>query len=757
MQFWARLGEITFTGLASLTQASFSFIFGKSLNTVREQVRSLDDLVRKYQLRHLDLYLRNLEFCFHLLSQEENHETILIRKSITTKRSQVSPFVDFWCGMTQSLTHLANHSYQEAATEIETVIKHLDKAFGMIYQPIAVALGALAHYALAIDGNDNQKSSHIQRANGYQKAFNKFYRKYPRNLKFYHAILCAESAHLNLRRASAENHYEQALQISRMDNMMLHESIAYSRAGIFYNSIGNFTVASQFADCAYDVYYSWGGRKLAFNSVEAKKQKNEDDNSARFRVGESEVGAGRFHTTGLFDAETMQKIFDACKTTGSIENIAEQTLKLAVEYSHAEKGALISEENGKLRLKSYISAIADKQPFNRDDSPDAWPLSQGLVRLAMQKGSTVRLDRDHSQPSLANDAYIIKHRPKNSVAIPIVLQHGQRWSFYLESNRIHLSFSVPQIEFVNLLANQAKLAIESSLLIEEKLRNEQSFRHALEQKVEQRTKELFQAKSGIESSHHSLAALNQKINEGLSYAARLQTSILPSENQLTEAFPSHFVIWKPRELVGGDFYWLRKIDDRYLIALVDCTGHGVPGAFLTMVANTLLNQAAHFIQPSLILEQINRYFTDAITRSLGDNYENEGLDIVVALADPKAHTVTAASSGMNIFHVHDDGGEIIKSGNMRIGRSDNTEALFPETIISAKDSSQFYLISDGLFDQPGGEKGLPFGRKRLLNVLIEAHTLAVDDQQKFILKRWQEFTGEMPQVDDISAIMFKVG
>lgn len=252
-----------------------------------------------------------------------------------------------------------------------------------------------------------------------------------------------------------------------------------------------------------------------------------------------------------------------------------------------------------------------------------------------------------------------------------------------------------------------------------------------------------------------LAEQNQKIMDSIDYARRLQESSLPSHKDMAETFADYFVLWKPRDRVGGDFYWMRKPDpSRVLVAVVDCTGHGVPGAFMSMAVNSILDSivAAGEYNPAQILQILNRKVKDTLHRGDPDRMADDGLDIGLCCIE-KNQRVIFAGARIPLYVVSNGQVQMLPASRKGLGyRRSSTEMTFEtfEWIAEARDC--FIMTTDGYLDQNGGTQDMPLGRKRFSELLRQANTADLDRVQQNLETALSEYMGQEQQRDDITVI-----
>jgi serine phosphatase RsbU (regulator of sigma subunit) len=244
-----------------------------------------------------------------------------------------------------------------------------------------------------------------------------------------------------------------------------------------------------------------------------------------------------------------------------------------------------------------------------------------------------------------------------------------------------------------------------------------------------------------------------EIYDSIRYAKRIQTAIMPKVKQIQRDFYDSFVLFLPKDIVSGDFYWYHRIDDKYFIAAVDCTGHGVPGAFMSIIGTYLLNSIIihnGITDPAEILRQLNRKIKIALK---ADNHTqtSDGMDIALAVIDKNKKTLDF-SSALRPMYLFSGGSFIeIKGDKTPITSSISGTSLASYTrhTYDFNEGDLFYIFSDGIIDQFGGRFGKKFLTKRFKQLLFEINPLSMKEQKEIIKKALDDWRADYEQVDDI--------
>lgn len=271
----------------------------------------------------------------------------------------------------------------------------------------------------------------------------------------------------------------------------------------------------------------------------------------------------------------------------------------------------------------------------------------------------------------------------------------------------------------------------------------------LEQLVSDRTTEVVLQKELVELK-------NKEITDSITYAKRIQEAILPAYSFVQENLNNVFVLYKPKDIVAGDFYWLEQKGDKVLLASADCTGHGVPGAMVSVVCNNALNRAVrefNLDNPAEILNKVREIVVDTFSQHKSD--VKDGMDIALISYNPKTLELEYAGANNSFYLISDRKLRIIKADKQPIGKY-AIEKAFTNHKVELKPGDTFYIFTDGYVDQFGGDKGKKFKYKPFLDMLLSIQNMSLEDQKAFIDDVFEEWRGRYEQIDDICIIGVRV-
>lgn len=284
------------------------------------------------------------------------------------------------------------------------------------------------------------------------------------------------------------------------------------------------------------------------------------------------------------------------------------------------------------------------------------------------------------------------------------------------------------------------------LIVREREKAQKKIQAYLEKELEART-------SVVMKQKYVLELQNIEITDSINYAKRIQTSILPDFQRLKDVFSDAFIFFRPRDIVSGDFYWFDKLDDdRFILVCADSTGHGVPGAFMSMIGSTLLQDIItrqHIIKPSEILKILDKQIFSTLNQNVELGVANDGMDMVVCQFNIKSRHVSFASAMRPVIIVMGGESFYIKGNRSSVGGESVIEKFFDDQEYYLNEGDTIYLFSDGLPDQFGGTDGKKMKIARLKKLIEDVSNLPMNGQKEVISMFYNEWKGEFEQVDDI--------
>jgi tetratricopeptide (TPR) repeat protein len=276
--------------------------------------------------------------------------------------------------------------------------------------------------------------------------------------------------------------------------------------------------------------------------------------------------------------------------------------------------------------------------------------------------------------------------------------------------------------------------------------------------LENQKNKIAEQKKIVEEQHHDIL-------DSINYAQRIQTAVLPSNAEMKSLFPKSFVFFQPRDIVSGDFWWMGQCGKIKIIAVADCTGHGVPGAFMSLIGNTALNEIVkekHISDPGEILAQLTLAIVGVLKQeqqsdsTTDSNYflkgVKDGMDIAICCLDEENGILKFSGANNPIYYVSEGMISEIKGDRQPIGLFEGNLKPFSVHTINLKKLEMFYLFSDGYADQFGGENGKKFKYSCLKDLLFSIHKKSTAEQEQELSSTFKSWKGKLEQVDDVCVV-----
>jgi sigma-B regulation protein RsbU (phosphoserine phosphatase) len=264
-------------------------------------------------------------------------------------------------------------------------------------------------------------------------------------------------------------------------------------------------------------------------------------------------------------------------------------------------------------------------------------------------------------------------------------------------------------------------------------------------------------KKRIEKLYTDLEGAYKEIKDSINYARIIQDTMFSDASALRETFPKSFILFKPKDVLSGDFYWFKKKENRFFIAVADCTGHGIPGALLSMLGFNMLYEAVDTkktIHPSEVLDILNKQFRRI--SSSNKTKIHDGMDLLVCSIDLENRTLMYAGANRPLFIVRDEELLEFKPDRVSISGTENLETEFTNNTIKIKTGDRIFLFSDGYIGQFHFKTNKKITSNRFRKLLIRSSSLPVDTQENLINVFFDEWKGDKEQVDDVLLICIQI-
>lgn len=311
-------------------------------------------------------------------------------------------------------------------------------------------------------------------------------------------------------------------------------------------------------------------------------------------------------------------------------------------------------------------------------------------------------------------------------------------------------------KIIEQLRENQQLQTKVNRELEEKVRERTAEISAKNEEITAQSESLKAANHEILLSNEQLNQKNRQITDSINYAARIQQAILGNIEAVEQKFEQAFIFFKPHSIVSGDFYWYAETNHKKIMVIADCTGHGVPGAFMTVLGNGYLDEIINMAQvsdPSEILYKLDQKITNNLRKTeSGEGNVSDGMDMCVLTFDKKTGNVCFAGAKNPLLHVSNGNMTVIKGSKFAIGGAKpkkGNEKEFEMHQITPTKGDTFYVYSDGFQDQFGGQYGRKYLSRRFKELLLEISEKPISQQKQMLENELSQWKGDYEQTDDI--------
>ena len=558
-------------------------------------------------------------------------------------------------------------------------------------------------------------------------------------------LMQAEIARLSGKHAQAVKLYGEAIEAAEKNDYTYYKALCNELAARFYQEQGAPRVAIFYLRDAIYYYNSWGAVakgtqleqkyfSLLTNGVTSTS--NISTTSTHMQI------ALPSESREMLDLSTIIKVSQTISREIHLNGLLEKIMNIVIENAGAQQGFLllnsdsgwiIAAEGSVEKKNSLLPLCVSVEHSGR--------IAKSIFHYTLRTGHNVVINDASQEEQYAGDPYIVENCPKSILCYPILSQGKIVGIWYLENNLIQGAFTAERLKILKLLSGQIAISLENAQIyqkLEELNKN-------LEQKVQERTQQLKNK--------------NRQLMDSIRYARNIQASILPKPARMGAYLSQYFIIWKPQTLVGGDFYWFKPCAKNCLMALGDCTGHGVPGALMTMLASTILSRVAESTMcdnPAQILRELNILVRNSLNQNQKNTLSDDGLDIGICCIMRPEKKLIFAGAKINLYHFSIGNLETIPGDRQSIGYKRSRENFeYKNQTINPGPDSIFYLTTDGYLGQNGENDSRNFGRKRFEELLLCNSGRTLTEQKNLLEKAFQNYKGRKPQRDDVTVLGFK--
>ncbi len=545
----------------------------------------------------------------------------------------------------------------------------------------------------------------------------------------------------------AITHFNNSLKLNRqIKNQNAYRSL-YTNLGMLYSDLMNYEEALKYFRKSLEEEQKTGDKRniiAALNNIALVQSYQKKYNEAIKTLQQSLELAQSLNDVRLIRA-CYGELADNYEKIGDQKNWVKYSKLFATFDKYVKE-----EDMEKFRIESQIKVAR----ANAEKRAKEAELSLKNLKLQLVEDSLDEVEKINRQKQI--ELNLLK-KEKELQEKNMVLQEQKsrlRTERIIRYSLLGLFVLVGAFTLLLLRENKAKKLANKQLAARNKELNEKNM------KIEEQS-------ALLEKQNLELDKKNKQITASINYARRIQEAILPSKKAILQNFPDSFIFYRPKDIVSGDFYWFTKKDDKLLIAAVDCTGHSIPGAFMSMIGNTLLNEIVnekHITKPSEVLNQLNKGIIQALQQE--DGGADDGMDITLccidknnrrlqfACANHLSYVVTPDNNGNSELQTIE--GDIYSIGGPFMSLRRKNVAGFTDKTIELKNNTVVYLFSDGFQDQFGGVENTKFMSQRFKKLLYDNHEKDMHDQQLIMETAFDEWKGDYRQIDDVLLIGLRI-
>ncbi|MBU1170140.1 MAG: AAA family ATPase [Proteobacteria bacterium] len=557
----------------------------------------------------------------------------------------------------------------------------------------------------------------------------------PDNYHHKYLLILAEMYRLKGKRAKAVKHYRLAVQSAFKYGYTQNKAIANERLSTYHLESGENDLATHYLREACQDFEKAG--------YTAKVNQLRESYPLIMKNIHPKNDLNGKTTHDLIDLETIMQISQAISGEIVLDKLLRLIMDITMKRAGAGRGFLLLENEGHLYVEAE-SDITQKEVFGLKSIPieNHEGFARSVVHYVARTQKPLLLSNAAATGDFTLDPYILDHQPRSILCLPILNQGRLSAIIYFENTLTANAFKPDHVELLGLLSAQAAVAIDNARLYEN-----------LEEKVSQRTNELNMTLQTVENA-------NRQIMGSIRYSAMIQQSLLPDPEMIHTHLPGSFFIWIPRDIVGGDIYHFEAQEDRFIIAVIDGTGHGVPGAFMTMIASSGLRRIIkeeNEFNPALILKKLNVFVKTTLQQDKDNAHSDDGLDAAICCYSARTDTLDFAGARLPLYLVKDNLIQKIKGDRKSLGYiSSNLDHDYTRHTIHQVKGSHIYMPTDGYSDQLCAPPTERFGNGRFTKLILDHHQKPFEEQKEILMNALDLHRGGQSQTDDITIVGFTV-
>ncbi|PCJ01083.1 MAG: hypothetical protein COB15_01220 [Flavobacteriales bacterium] len=617
--------------------------------------------------------------------------------------------------------------YDAAHDAMKLSEKYLSDSVGMQHVVWHYLYKGLIASALNQKTASNKYILELKKSNKYLTKVKKFNTDVYGNLS---DLIALELNKTKVNSSTLYDDYESFIYKLKSEQAIQLLAIAYENYANVLNSNNQTEKAQLQISKAKSIYRSWNATLLYENIPSENVVSSTGEQSmASVKIKDLDLNSILKASTAIAEETNQSKLF-------------EKMMEIVVENMGATKAILVinSDTGHTIQAEFSNGKIDTMRGIQLDDVSENENYPSSIINYVIRTKTDVIIESVAKNGLFSSDSYFLKNKIQSVVCHPLINRQKLMGVMYIENNLSENLFNEKRVEILHLLSAQMTISLKNLLLYEN-----------LENAVTERTKQVVSQTKIIEHK-------TKEIYDSINYARNIQFATMPDKKELSNLFEDSFILYKPKDIVSGDFYYFTELTTgEKIIIAADCTGHGVPGALMSVIGSFALNSIINSQQvsdPSEILSQLQIHISRAFNHSKIPI--NDGMDLTICLVDSK--NTIHCSGAMNGAVVIDNSGELtyLAPDRIAIGDARAKNHQFTTKSISPGKGSMLYMMTDGYQDQFGGEKGKKFRKKQLYQIFQDIRKLSAEDQYLTLNTKFNAWQGNEEQVDDVLVIGIKM-
>ncbi len=589
----------------------------------------------------------------------------------------------------------------------------------------------------------------------------------PENYAHRYYLVKAELARITQDIEVAMDYYDKAIASAEENEFVQVKALANELAGKFWLAKNKPQFGTLYLKNAHFEYQTWGAiRKV--QELEDKYTSHLRKVSARAKDGLEENKYTE--NSSSLDLFSIIKASQALAGEIVLAKALEKVIEIIIENAGAQRGLLVLPKENDWFVEaeacsdSSATNVLQSIPLHQVDGYTNEPLlSSEIVNYVIRTQKRLLLNDISNRGAFTGLHYVRKVQPKSVLCMPLFNQGKVGGILYLENRLITGAFTSDRLQVLKMLSSQILISIQNATLyenLEEKVKERTAELGLKNQRMAMQALKLQAINDKLDGANNELNTKNKAVTASINYAKRIQEAMLPQISELENAFSEAFVFFEPRDIVSGDFYWFTQKENKTIIAAIDCTGHGVPGAFMSLIGNDLLNEIVNLLGITNADEILNRLHTE-ITQALKqpETANRDGMDMSLCVINKQEECIEFAGAKNPLVIVKNGVLTEIMGDKFSIGGVRKIEQLqrhFTRHRVSFDPTTTYYLFSDGYQDQFGGSEARKFMKKRFKSLLLEISKYPLAEQKYLLAEHFAQWIEGHRQIDDVMVIGFRV-